>query len=445
MKQIRLVGLAMMSAAAFLLIGSSLFGYASLDYFVGPSIVSEHWVATNVHWRINNLSQSKYFNATNASFASWQALATPITFTYDGTSTIRNDADDGVNLISFNNTYTGWGSVLGFTVNYNVNSTGEIYGFDIMLNPKARWSTDGTPSGTQFEAQAVLTHEIGHSQGLAHSVTGNATMYPFISQGSVASSSLEDDDHISHLLLYGPSSYLSANYGKFTGNATHGATGLPVKGAAIQAFPPGATLYSQSVSSMYTYSAGTYELWVNAGSWLLRMDPLDGSPSAFDPNRINEVLIAIAEIGYPAEWWNTGESCNDDVALATTLTIADGATQGPYNFIANDGCPALSPRFAEDSGPLPESFSLYQNTPNPFNPTTTITYALPSASNVDLVVLNVLGQTVRTLVSGHESAGLHEVEWDGRSNAGQSVSSGIYFYRLTSAGVSNTKKMLLMK
>jgi len=429
-----------LSLAALLLISSSLFGYASLDYFVGTSVVTPHWVSTNITWRINNLSQSKYFASTNASFASWQALATPITFTYGGTSTIRNDADDGVNLISFNNTYTGWGSVLGFTVNYNINSTGELYGFDIMLNPKSRWSTDGTPTRTQFEAQAVLTHEIGHSQGLAHSVTGNATMYPFISRGSVGSSTLEDDDHISHLLVYGPSSYLSANYGKFTGNCTHGATGTAVQGAAIQAFPPGATLYSQSVSSMYTYSAGTYELWTNAGTWILRMDPLDGSPSAFDPNRINEVLIAIAQTGYPAEWWNTGESCSDDVALATSLAIVDGATSGPFNFVANDGCPAPAAPTTPAAAKLADTYELHQNYPNPFNPKTQISYSLPQADYVMLEVYNVLGQRMAVLVDGQQSAGEHTVSWDATNFA-----SGLYFYRIATNEFIQTKKMLLTK
>jgi hypothetical protein len=314
-----------------------------------------------------------------------------------------------------------------------------------MMAPKARWSTDGTPSSNQYEAQAVLTHEIGHAQGLAHSVTGNATMYPFISPGTTASSSLEDDDHISNLLLYGPSSYLSTNFGKFTGNATHGASGAPVQGAAIQAFPPGATLYSQSISSMYTYSAGTYVLWVNAGSWILRMDPLDGSPAAFDPNRINEVLIAIAEIGYPAEWWNSGESCSDDPALATTLSVSDGGTTGPQNFIANDGCPSPARTETGYAGKLPTSFELGQNSPNPFNPTTMIKYFLPTATIVELDVFNVTGQRIRTLVNGHQMVGEHTVTWDGTDQSGASVASGVYLYRLRAGDFVNTRKMVLMK
>lgn len=75
-------------------------------------------------------------------------------------------------------------------------------------------------------------------------------------------------------------------------------------------------------------------------------------------------------------------------------------------------------------------FELAQNYPNPFNPQTTITYHLPQTAEVELSVYNILGQKVRVLVSGHQSAGSHSVIWDGRNTAGQRVPSGIYFYRL---------------
>lgn len=93
----------------------------------------------------------------------------------------------------------------------------------------------------------------------------------------------------------------------------------------------------------------------------------------------------------------------------------------------------------------PRVFSLSQNTPNPFNPTTTIRYELPEPGQVVLKVYNLLGQEVRTLVDTYQEAGFHTVIWDGRNEAGRSISSGVYFYRLTAGQFSGTKKMLMVK
>lgn len=89
--------------------------------------------------------------------------------------------------------------------------------------------------------------------------------------------------------------------------------------------------------------------------------------------------------------------------------------------------------------------SLLNNYPNPFNPQTTISYNLKSDSNVSLNVYNMLGQKVRTLVSGEQRNGSHSVVWNGKDNRGNSVSSGIYFYKLKTDSFTSTKKMVLMK
>ena len=94
----------------------------------------------------------------------------------------------------------------------------------------------------------------------------------------------------------------------------------------------------------------------------------------------------------------------------------------------------------------PEAFALANNYPNPFNPATTIKYALPQAADVELTVYNVVGQPVRTLVAEHQNAGRYVVEWDATNDSGHSLSSGMYFYRLQAGGeFLETKKMLLLK
>ena len=94
----------------------------------------------------------------------------------------------------------------------------------------------------------------------------------------------------------------------------------------------------------------------------------------------------------------------------------------------------------------PENYALQANFPNPFNPSTSIEYALPEPSPVQLVVYDILGQRVRELAShALQNAGFYRVEWDGLSGRGRSVGSGIYFYRLETPRFTHTRKMMLIK
>ncbi|MCH7947914.1 MAG: T9SS type A sorting domain-containing protein [candidate division Zixibacteria bacterium] len=98
---------------------------------------------------------------------------------------------------------------------------------------------------------------------------------------------------------------------------------------------------------------------------------------------------------------------------------------------------------------LPTSFKLDQNYPNPFNPSTSIWFDLPARAKVTLTVFNLLGQEVSTLVDEDLPAGRHLSIWDGHSDNGVSVASGIYFYKLIAESGDNqfveTKKMMLLK
>ena len=94
---------------------------------------------------------------------------------------------------------------------------------------------------------------------------------------------------------------------------------------------------------------------------------------------------------------------------------------------------------------LPTAYALLPNRPNPFNPSTQITFHLPQAGAVRLEVYNLLGQQVSTLVQGERQAGTHAVEWNGRDAHGRDVSSGVYFYRFAAGGQVETRSMLLLK
>ena len=95
---------------------------------------------------------------------------------------------------------------------------------------------------------------------------------------------------------------------------------------------------------------------------------------------------------------------------------------------------------------LPTSYFLGSNFPNPFNPSTSIEYALPRAGQVALDVFNIAGQRIRPLVDeGQHAAGIYTVEWDGRDQLGRQAGSGVYFYRLETVGFVKTRKMLLIQ
>ncbi len=98
-----------------------------------------------------------------------------------------------------------------------------------------------------------------------------------------------------------------------------------------------------------------------------------------------------------------------------------------------------------DNDELKNEITLYQNYPNPFNPSTTINYSLPAAGRVQIAIYDILGNEVKELVNKHVLPGLHSSVWKGDNHAGQKVSSGVYFYSLTSGDLQITKKMFLIK
>ena len=101
--------------------------------------------------------------------------------------------------------------------------------------------------------------------------------------------------------------------------------------------------------------------------------------------------------------------------------------------------------FSMDRGTaLPTNFALGQNYPNPFNPSTVIPYQIPASAHVRLEVFNLLGQRLATLVDGVRSAGAHTAQWDATDAAGRAVGAGVYIYRLSSGGVSVSRRMVLV-
>ncbi|MCK4577265.1 MAG: DUF1565 domain-containing protein [Candidatus Marinimicrobia bacterium] len=120
-------------------------------------------------------------------------------------------------------------------------------------------------------------------------------------------------------------------------------------------------------------------------------------------------------------------------------TGQDGANMGAWGI----GCEEI---FLTDLGTmLLKEFTLYQNYPNPFNPVSTIQYDLPQASNVSLIVYDLLGREVARLVDGYMEPGNHQVQWNGKNSSGRELPSGIYIARLVTPEYAKSIKMVLLK
>jgi hypothetical protein len=100
---------------------------------------------------------------------------------------------------------------------------------------------------------------------------------------------------------------------------------------------------------------------------------------------------------------------------------------------------------AEDGAATPDQFDLGQNYPNPFNPETVIPFTLASSAEVEIAVYDLIGQQVRVLTRGVQTAGHHQVRWDGRDNTGRDTASGAYMIRMRTDGVDQIRKVLLLR
>ena len=142
----------------------------------------------------------------------------------------------------------------------------------------------------------------------------------------------------------------------------------------------------------------------------------------------------------------TGNTFNENIVLEGNYKYLICAV-----FLNTEGSPSDTLAFTfpyvsgeEDAAPGLVT-KLKSNYPNPFNPSTTISFDLAKSGNVDLSIYNIRGQLVKQLAHQSLPSGSHSLVWDGKDRAGRNVASGVYFYRLETQNYSSTRKMLLMK
>ena len=149
---------------------------------------------------------------------------------------------------------------------------------------------------------------------------------------------------------------------------------------------------------------------------------------------------------------NTAISGGGTPAGVTISDLSDALATLNENFVdcdTNLGClalPAGSPKSgASSQSTTPGAYELSQNHPNPFNPTTEISFTIPEAGEVKLVIYNVAGQVVRTLVSGQLVAGTHRITWNATDDSGIRVANGVFLYVLEAGSTTLQKRLVLLK
>jgi hypothetical protein len=175
--------------------------------------------------------------------------------------------------------------------------------------------------------------------------------------------------------------------------------------------------------------------WSAAGEWHCigyHIDRAEAGSSDFT-RRTHRLIRAIADPGVIYTYRDSAIASGDSYTYRLSGVHADGSME------------RIAEKTVTVGGAAPRQLVLYQNHPNPFNPSTEIAFDLPAAQRVTLRIYDVAGRSVRTLVDGRLDPDVHRVRWDGRDDRGRRLGSGVYFYRLHSGENTLTRKLMLLK
>jgi len=181
---------------------------------------------------------------------------------------------------------------------------------------------------------------------------------------------------------------------------------------------------------------------------------LAGTTESFGAGGSDQYIVKVDPLGY-STWTKTFGGHQADYCRAVGVNRAGALVLAGYTYSFSAGGSDLYVSTVSTEGAtdvyepleanLPSGFTLDQNYPNPFNMTTRIEFTLPRRSEVTLTIYNLLGQVARTYDRENLPAGSFSVEWDGASEDGRPLASGIYFYRLVTTDFAASRKMVLLK
>lgn len=152
----------------------------------------------------------------------------------------------------------------------------------------------------------------------------------------------------------------------------------------------------------------------------------------------DDVRVAIEFVHVVFEVGERDETCAGYAGDPSSPNDPDGSR-------ADIGAYPYGYEYPASSGSGPLAFALAQNAPNPFNPSTTIRFAVPAAGRAELAIYDIAGRQVRTLFSGYVAAGAHEATWDGRDESRREVASGIFVYRLNAVEGTIARRMVIVR
>jgi hypothetical protein len=142
--------------------------------------------------------------------------------------------------------------------------------------------------------------------------------------------------------------------------------------------------------------------------------------------------------------WDFEKSNETEVYWMIDNDFNDGIVNNGYPYFSLQ-LPVKFPFLSTDDDIIVSKFTLHENYPNPFNPTTTLRFDLPEVSNITLTIFNMLGQKIRTYDMQSAAAGYHTLKWNATNDYGDPVGAGVYLYQLQSKDFVKTRKMVLLK
>jgi hypothetical protein len=195
---------------------------------------------------------------------------------------------------------------------------------------------------------------------------------------------------------------------------------------------------------LYAWDGGLVQMSLDGGEWF-QITPEGGYPYRTYSNPASPFPAETNVYSGTFDWTEAVFDLSNYSGMARFRFVfgSDGYVAGEGWYI--DDIYVVSTVANEDNVASPARFTLHENYPNPFNPTTTIRFELPVSGEVSLDIYNLKGQRVRSLVGKELEKGTHSIVWNGRDDRGGAVASGIYLYRLQSGDLVQTRKMMLMK